>query len=239
MIEVNEDRLCIRNGELVDFECDIDNFHLYILVEKNVFLPYTHIQGTGFRRAKRIPAEMKSEIQDFIERKNKELRLKNLFEYSECGEPGISVYLKNMMTRDKFDYIRYIIERDIKNKKIRLIDLQKFGYKFNEIDFDLTITRIYDQERIKLKFYRVTKGTNTASFSYLARRRGDLVGELILHIELIGMYQDKWEDTFIIRSIEEVREKTDEKTKKNNKKRPGKCKTKHGNGRTHANRSPR
>lgn len=215
----------------MDFECDIDNFHLYILVEKNKFLPYIHIQGTGFRRAKRLPEEMKEQIRCFIEQKNKELRLKNLFESSDCGEPGISLYLKSKVTRDKFDYIRYIIERDIKNKRIRLIDLQKFSYKFDDIDFDLTITRIYDHEQIKLKFYRVTKGTNTAAFSYLSRRRANVVGELILHIELIGMYQDKWEDTFIIHAIEEVREKTDEKTKENKKKRPGKRKKNNGNRR--------
>lgn len=233
---ITNEILCIRNGEIVDFQCDINDFHLYILVEKNKFLPYIHIQGTGFRRAKQLPIEIKSEIQDFIERKNKELRLENLFESSGYGEPGISSYLKNMITRDKFDYIRSIIERDIKNKRIRLIDLQKFGYKFDDIDFDLTITRIYDHEQIKLKFYRVTKGTNAASFSYLSRRRANLVGELILHIELIGMYQDKWEDTFIVRSIEEVREKQNEKTKENKKKRPGKRKKNNRSRRNYNNR---
>ncbi|MCU5201669.1 MULTISPECIES: hypothetical protein [Bacillus cereus group] len=221
---IKNEQICIQNGELIDFECDIENFHLYILVEKDKFLPYVHIQGTGFRREKRLPIEMKKEIQSFIERKNKELRLKNLFESSDCGEPGISSYLKNMITRDKFDYIRYILERDLKQKRVRLIELQKFGYKFDNIDYDLTITRMYDHEQVRLKLYGVTKGTNTPSFSYLSRRRADLVGEWILHIELIGMYHDKWEDTFIVRSIEEVREKKDEKTKENKKKRPGKRK---------------
>lgn len=70
----------------------------------------------------------------------------------------------------------------------------------------------------------------------LCVQNGELVGELILHIKLIGMYQDKWEDTFIVRNIEEARENKDEKTKENKKKRSGKRKKNNGNGRVRNNR---
>lgn len=228
---IKNEKICVQNGELVDFECDIDNFHLYVLVEKDKFLPYIHIPKKGFRRAKRLPEEMKQEIKCFIEQKNKELRLQKLFQHSDCGEPGISAYLKNMITRDKFDYIRFEMERSLKNKKIKLYELQKFLNEFDDIEYDYTITRMYDREDIQLKLYNVKKGVNSPYFSYMYGRKGDLIGEWSLHIELIGMYEDKREDTFIVRSIEEVREKKNEKTKKNNEKRPGKRKKNNGSRR--------
>lgn len=202
---ITNEKMFIRNGEIIDFECDIDNLHLYILVEKDKFLPYVHSKGKGFERVKQLSAESKTKIQDFIEQRRKVTQLQQIFEVCDCGTKGISSYLKSIITRDKFDYIRYITERDLKNKRMKLFNLQDFFNEFHDIEHNLTITRIYDEEKIKLKFYTVKQGINSPSFSYLFGRRGDLVGELILHIELIGMYHDKKEDTFIIRSIEEVR----------------------------------
>ncbi|PDY82786.1 hypothetical protein [Bacillus cereus] len=233
---INVDKICVQHGELIDFECDIEEFRLFVLVEKDKFLPYVHFKGKGFRRAKRLPDEMRQEIKCFIEQKNKEIRLQKLFQSSDCGEPGISAYLKNMITRDKFDYIRFEMERSLKNKKIKLYELRKFLNEFDEIEYDYTITRMYDKEQFQLKLYNVKKGVNSPYFSYMYGRKGDLIGEWTLYIELIGMYNDKREDTFIIRSIEEVREKKDEKTKEDKKKRPGKRKKNDGSGWSRNNR---
>ncbi|HFJ9244865.1 TPA: hypothetical protein ACGW5B_005521 [Bacillus paranthracis] len=233
---IKNEKICVQNGKMIDFECDIDNSRFFVLVEKDKFLPYIHVKGKGFERVKSLPVETKVEIRNFIEQKNKEIRLQKLFQSSDCGEPGISAYLKNMITRDKFDYIRFEMERSLKNKKIKLYELQKFLNEFDEIEYDYTITRMYDKEQLQLKLYTLKMGVNSPYFSYMYARKGNLIGEWSLHIELIAMFEEKREDTFIIRSIEKVREKKDEKTKENKKKRSGKRKKNNGNGRVRNNR---
>ncbi|GCF76321.1 hypothetical protein BC2926_38620 [Bacillus cereus] len=235
---INVDKICIRNSELVDFECDIDRFHLYILVEKDKFLPFIHTKGKGFERVKKLPEEIRNEIKNFIEEKNKELRLRKLFEDFDYGISGISTYLKRMLTRDKLDHIMFLFERARKNEKMKLFELQEYFddmYYELDIEFDLMVSRFYEEDLIRLKFSTVKKD-GIADFSRAFGSRRETVGEFKLHIDLIGMYEDRGEDTFIVRSIEEAREKKNEKTKKSNKKRPGKRKKVNGSGRIHNNR---
>lgn len=204
MIEVNEDRLCIRSGELIDFECYIDDLRLYILVNKDKFLPYVHIPGEGFKISKKLPAEMKAEIQNFIEQQRKEFRLQNLFGSVDYGDPGISSYLSKQITRDKFDHMRVLLEECLLNETVRFFEIREFFHDL-DIEHKLTIKRIYFEGEIQLKFYTVKKDSIIPSFSPRFGSPGDLVGELILHIDLLGTFDDREHDLFILRGVEEVR----------------------------------
>ncbi|GCF76322.1 hypothetical protein BC2926_38630 [Bacillus cereus] len=205
MIEVNEDRLCIRNGEIVDFECYIEDLRLYILVSKDKFLPYLHIPGEGFKIAKRLPAEMKAEIQDFIEQQRKEFRLQSLFGSVDYGDPGISSYLSKQITRDKFDHMKFLLEESLLNETVRFFEIREFFHDL-DIEHKLTIKRIYFEGEIQLKFYTVKKDSIIPSFSPRFGSVGEFVGELVLYIELLDTLEDREHDLFILRGVEEVRE---------------------------------
>ncbi|AFQ13309.1 TPA: hypothetical protein ACG05V_005422 [Bacillus pacificus] len=205
MIEINEDRLCIRNGEVVDFECYIDNLRLYILVCKDKFLPYVHVPGEGFKIAKRLLTETKVEIQDFIEQQRKEFRLQSLFGSADYGHPGISSYLSKQITRDKFDHMKFLLEESLLNETVRFFEIREF-FQDLDVEHKLTIKRIYFEGEIQLKFYTVKKDSMIPSFSPRFGNAGEFVGELVLYIELLGTPEDREHDLFILRGVEEVRE---------------------------------
>ncbi|MCC2380954.1 hypothetical protein LKM00_26515 [Bacillus wiedmannii] len=205
MIEINEEKICIRNGKLVDFECDIDNCHFFVLVEKEKFLPYIHRMGEGFTIARQIPKEMETKIRNFIDRKNKELRLQNLFESPNFGEPGISTYLKRKLTRDKFDYLRYEFEREMKNKKIKYIDLIEYAeYIVPGIEYVSDITPFYEENLFELTLSPLGRNC-LPKFCISFGTEEKALGKLILRVEYLGLCEEKREDTFMIREIKEVR----------------------------------
>ncbi|MCU5201670.1 MULTISPECIES: hypothetical protein [Bacillus cereus group] len=204
MIEINEDRLCIRNGEVVDFECYAEGLRLFILVNKNNFLPYVHVPGEGFKITKQLSVETKVEIQDFIEQQRKEFRLQNLFGSVDYGHPGISSYLSKQITRDKFDHMKLLLEESLLNKTVRFFEIREFFHDL-DIEHKLTIKRIYFEEEIQLKFYTVKKDSIIPSFSSHSGSAGEFVGELVLYIELLGTPGDREHDLFILRGVEELR----------------------------------